>query len=321
MVAVRRSIALVTVAGMVLLVLVAVTGSAGAKAPGPNGQILFGRNDPDVGEPSLFTVNPDGTGERLVVHAPTCCYAWSADGSKISLAANAPDGRVTTALVNPDGSGYEVKTIPDPTLNLECPAWAPDDSRLACEGWDDTNPTRAHGVFTVRASDWGDLVPVTSNTLGGSDIPGDYSPEGTRIAFWREDPARGAPFALFVVNTNGSGLHQISGWQKDFGGASWSPDGQWVLTDNAQGSLYVVHPDGTGRQQISLQVSSRRFAFEPKWSPDGTKIVFALFTARATRTGQEGIYTANADGSDVQRVTSPPTFDTEPDWGPHPLST
>ncbi len=30
--------------------------------------------------------------------------------------------------------------IPDPTLNLPCGVWSIDDARLACEGWDDTDP-------------------------------------------------------------------------------------------------------------------------------------------------------------------------------------
>jgi Tol biopolymer transport system component len=55
----------------------------------------------------------------------------------------------------------------------------------------------------------------------------------------------------------------------------------------------------------------------PDWSPDGTKIVVSLFTATAPGTGHAGIYTADADGSDIQQVTSSPTFDATPDWGPH----
>jgi hypothetical protein len=48
-------------------------------------------------------------------------------------------------------------------------------------------------------------------------------------------------------------------------------------------------------------VSSFSFAFQPSWSPDGTKFVFALFAQRRPGTGQEGIYTADADGSASSR--------------------
>jgi hypothetical protein len=56
------------------------------------------------------------------------------------------------------------------------------------------------------------------------------------------------------------------------------------------------------------------------YSPDGKQIVFFLFTQKAPGTGQEEIATANADGSEVQQVTNSPTFDLQPDWGPHPLT-
>ncbi len=69
--------------------------------------------------------------------------------------------------------------------------------------------------------------------------------------FGRENPSQ-HQFALFVVNVNGSGLHQVSAWQPGFGSASWSPDGQWILTDNGQGDLYIVHLYGTDRHPIPL---------------------------------------------------------------------
>jgi Tol biopolymer transport system component len=297
----------------------AMTASVQAKVPGPNGRILFARFDPAGDETRLFTANPDGTDEHQLLPDPSCCAHWSPDGSKISAAASAPDGRITTALVNPDGSGFVAETIPDPTLNLGCPAWAPDASRLACEGWDEVQPDRPAGLFTIRASDWDDLVRVTTNPFGTSDIPGDYSPDGTRIVLLRENPRLHAA-ALFVVNVNGSGLRQITPWQPgELPTASWSPDGQWILTDNAQGGLYVVHPDGTGLHQIPVGTGSRAraFAFQPGWSPDGRKIVFSLFTGRGPGTGQEDIYTANADGTEVTHVTTTPDFEEGAEWGPY----
>jgi Tol biopolymer transport system component len=292
---------------------------AQAKVAGPNGRVLFARFDPAVDSTLIFTANPDGTDEQQLLVDPSCCAHWSPDGSKISAAASAPDGRITTALVNPDGTGFVAKNIPDPTLNLECPAWAPDATRLACEGFDEVRPDRPAGLFTIRASDWGDLVRVTTNPFGTSDIPGDYSPDGTRIVFLRENPHLHA-VALFVVDVSGSRLHQITPWQPgELPSASWSPDGNWILTDNAQGRLYLVHPDGTGRHQIPLRFDSRgrAFAFQPGWSPDGTKIVFSLFTGRGPGTGQEDVYTANADGTGVAHLTSTADFEEGADWGPY----
>lgn len=81
----------------------------------------------------------------------------------------------------------------------------------------------------------------------------------------------------------------------------------------------MAHPDGTGLAPIILQIGTGRYsAFEPHWSPDGTRIIFCMFI-----NGGEGIYTANADGSNVAQIaftTSFANFYNEPDWGTHPLA-
>jgi Tol biopolymer transport system component len=85
-------------------------------------------------------------------------------------------------------------------------------------------------------------------------------------------------------------------------------------------SLFVVRPDGSGLAKIPLVTHSFSRLQNPNWSPDGTKIVVSLFTRTSPGTEQAGIYTANADGSNIQRVTNSPTFDRDGDWGPHPLA-
>jgi len=61
-------------------------------------------------------------------------------------------------------------------------------------------------------------------------------------------------------------------------------------------------------------------AITPGWSPDGTKIVFAMFIGSQ---GSVNIYAANAEGTDVYQVTHESSLDfhdASPDWGPHPLA-
>ena len=58
-----------------------------------------------------------------------------------------PDGRIGTAIVLPDGTVDRTLEIPGETLNAVCTVCSPDDSRLACEAWDDTDPSRG-GIYS-----------------------------------------------------------------------------------------------------------------------------------------------------------------------------
>jgi len=296
---------------------------AQAKVPGPNGRIAFSRYVQDDNTVT-YTVNPDGSHLQQLFPGFSGFPRWSPDGSQVSLLAPCTDGEENCAvtIVDPDTGAFRELKWPDPGLETHCGfGWSPDGRRLACENFGVTDPSRT-GIYTIRSSDGGGLRRITSNP-DGDDIPGDFSPDGKRLVFFRMDPSRPAKAneALFVVNVDGTGVRRITPWgllPVDSG--RWSPDGETILF-TSRGSLYVVHPDGTGLAKIPLATRGFRRAFDPDWSPDGTKIVFGLFTRTKPGTEREGIYTANADGSDVQRVTNSPTRDATPDWGPPPLAT
>jgi Tol biopolymer transport system component len=67
--------------------------------------------------------------------------------------------------------------------------------------------------------------------------------------------------------------------------------------------------------QLPIKAPAGGFA-DISWSPDGSKLAFS-FGGPST---SEGIFTANANGTDLERVTTSTVFDHEADWGPHPIS-
>ncbi len=309
---------IVLAAALTTLGLAGISGPAQAKVHGPDGQIVFSRSLSSTTENfAVVTVNPNGTHVQELTTGE--CPHWSPDGRLIAIC-GAPDGSAAM-IINPDTGTIRELFPPDLTLHLACTVWSPDAKRLACGQFDQAMDPSRDGMYTIRSSDGGGLRRITSNP-GGSDEPGDYSPAGTQVVFGRIDPARpaSANHALFVVNLNGTGLHRITPWGSGSeADGSWSPNGSWILFDT-KGSLYVVHPDGTGLAKIPLATGSLSRAFAAGWSPTGTKIVFALVTQTRPGTQKEGIYTANADGSDVQQVTNAPIHDVVPDWGTHPLA-
>jgi TolB protein len=231
--------------------------------------------------------------------------------------------------VNADGSGYNPLPIGDPTLNVGCGgAWSPSDARLACQGWDDSNPGR-NGIYTLSPADGSDLTRLTTNPLGGNDEVGAYSPDSKRIVFLRTDQ-NGDGVGLFIIKTNGTDLHQITppGTLIQSGNdGDWSPQGNEIVfsrhvTVDVRGSIWVVHADGSGLHEIPVRgLPCGGSVFDPNgfgchgvhWSPDGKKIIFA---ANSPATGRN-IYTVNADGSGLSQVTHDGDDD-DPVWGTHP---
>jgi Tol biopolymer transport system component len=307
----------------------ALAAPAGASPRGTNGQITYDRTDPTTGDQAVFTANPDGSSERLVVPA-SCCGDFSPDGSKLAVPYLTGDGRVGPATVNADGTGYTPFPISDPTLNIGCGtgSWSPDGKRLACETWDDSNAAR-NGIYTISSADGTGLRRVTANPLGGHDIPGSYSPNGKRIVFLRFDANMNSA-GMFVVKTNDGQLRQILPASMILNiGADWSPQGNEIIfsrhvTPDVFGSIWVVHANGTGLHEIHISGLNCGASFSDpngvgchgvRWSPDGKKIIFAAGTAA---TGVN-IYTANADGTGLTQVTFDGNDD-DPAWGTHPLA-
>lgn len=328
----RRLVVFVTVLAMTLLVLVVATAPVQAKVPGPNGQIVFARSDPAIDENRLYTVNPDGTHEHQLLPGDAGLPYWSPDGSQILLTICCP---ARPATINADGSGFKLLDVPGlpQDADMGCRAWSPDGARLLCQIIRFEGDTSLNGIYTIRSSDGGDLTRLTVNPyppegeFGGGDIPGDYSPDGSQFVFMRAKPgadpnARHQRGALFVENSDGTGLHQITPYglpnSHDDAAESWSRDGREILFASAHGSLFVVHPDGTGVRAIPLDTGGGfSYAFAPGWSPDGTHMVFSLFL---DKTGQEDIYTALSDGTDLVNVTDTPDFEHSADWGQHPFA-
>ena len=283
-------------------------------APTPSGGlILYGEWNPKLQQAHWFTVHPDGSGVQDL-HLVATCADWFPDGSKILItddAAVAPGSPLRPATINPDGSGLRrLGGTPEPNLNLGCGDVSPHGTRLVLEGFNE-HRSGFSGLYMVRSSDGGGLVRLTR----GSDASPQFSPDGRQVVFLRNKAGvstEGAG-ALFVVDTDGTGLRQITPWGFAFLGYSWSPDGLWIVFQRPYGQLYLVHPDGTGLHRVPVQLPAGSGAQNPAWSPDGTRIVFSL-----ERNGHANIYTVLADGTGLRQVTrSTGVEEQSPDWGRH----
>jgi Tol biopolymer transport system component len=253
---------------------------------------------------------------------------WSPDGTRIAFVQN-DDAPVEARILNVDTG--RVKVLPNTYgINLGCTVWSPDGARLACSSSYTEGSPETAGIYTVRASDGRGIRTVTS-IPGGEDEPGSYSPNGERLEFVRvlNDSAVG----LFVVKLNGTGLTRITPPGALIDGdrfGDWSPRGNNIMfaqhgNADLRNSIWIVHADGRRLRQIHLDSpvqcggafaeSLSSGCFDPTWSPDGKKIAFIV-----NQPGGDGesVYTANADGTHMRRLTHEESEYT--DWGTHPAT-
>ena len=296
---------------------------------GTNGQIAFAQITTD-GPANVFIANSDGSNVQqvpLVNPAETFGVpVWSPDGSKllishtIRLDSSGQCCLFQAATVDLNGSNFNQLTPPNPPGTsgdaAGCDAWYPDGTRLLCSFPLGPQP----GIFSIRASDGGDPVRLTTYPFGAQcnacDFAQDVSPDGKRFVFLRyrrevfHQTFRAEQVAMFLENTDGTGLRQLTpyglAFPHEIASAKWSPDGLKIISEMHDGRLFVVYPDGTGLTTIKLQTGTERyFAFEPI-GRQTRRASFSACTSMAARASTRPISTAPTSSRSRSRLTSTP---------------
>jgi len=321
----RRRLLGVTIVLGLTTVLALATPAAGTGTAGPN-RIVY--SSPTGDNAAVATVDPDGSngaavpaGEPLETFNRT---VWSHDGTHLLFSnvilfdANGDLVAFRPAISAPDGSSFDVLTLPELPTDMYCSAWSLDDQRILCSD-------NGGNIISMRASDGGDRVQLTQNPFGTQDIAVGPSPTDGRLAFLRSRPGPDQPnrgndaaerTALFIANADGSHAQQITEWGKllphELQSAAWAPDGHSLIAADRHGTLVEIAADGAHVTPIHLSIgdTGTTFAVTPAYSPDGSQIVFALF-----QRSESDLYVANRDGSNAHAITDTPDL-TEwfPDW-------
>jgi TolB protein len=146
---------------------------------------------------------------------------------------------------------------------------------------------KRYRIQAMRPNGRGRLAAVFATTVGDTLVQGGptYSADGREIAFNLEGD-------IYVVNSDGSGLRQVtSGPEKDRG-PSFSPTGtSLVFSRSGVGAsdIYTVDLDGSDLTQLTGAAGAN---YDPTWSPNGRLIAFV-----SNRSGSSHVWLMRADGS------------------------
>jgi|GEM_PF-576051 len=204
--------------------------------------------------------------------------------------------------INSDGTGDKVLVQKDPFATAL--AWSPDGTKVAY-GLRAANGTFGDEIYIANA-DGTSPIKVASNVFASNHRVA-WSPSGARLAFI------GTGQAIYLVNSNGTGLSQLPNTPTNLNDLAWSPNGSRLAYSNGA-DVFVMNIDGSAPTNLTQGRPSihgeKPVNILPHWSPDGTKILFS-----AQSNNYKDVYVMNADGSGLGALTTADQ-DTQAAWSP-----
>jgi TolB protein len=266
----------------------------------------------------LFTIRPNGSGARQITHVINAANAdWAPNGKTIVAEVERKNGGGIT-LLSPTGTLIRNLT---PKGFQGQPSFSPDGKWIVYER---DIAGGNNGVWLMRSDGTG-LRRVTRNPFGpaecGCDTDPNFSPDGKLITFVRIKTEERLQ-ALFAVRPDGTGLRQVTPYSWNVATKhDWSPDGKLiVLTTNADylhpnesANLTTIHPDGTGKTNLTKFTKGTENAFAGSFAPDGQQIIFRIESGDSY-----SLAVIDRDGSNLRRLTTGKGRPRYIDWGTHP---
>src|SRR6266550_2326028 len=210
----------------------------------------------------IFLLSADGTSDVNLTSnvAYDSWPAWSPDGTQLAFESNRDDLYHTEVYVLTLSSGSVARLTADTSHEDAQPAWSPLGNRLASV----------------------------------SDVQPAWSPDGSKIAFASDRSSPRGIGDIYVMDTTGAGVVNLTQNAANDLAPAWSPDGTKIAfmsdRDPAGFAVWVMDSDGSN----PVRVSPTTPCGVPSWTPDGQRLAFEC---------DADIWVANADGTGLLRIT------------------
>lgn len=128
------------------------------------------------------------------------------------------------------------------------------------------------------------------------------------------DSNRTGNYDIYVIDTNGKNLRNLTDHPAYDAKATWAPNGRafaFVSDRDGNYEIYIMKLNGTEPRRLTNHPA---LDSDPAWSPDGNWITFR---SRRDRTPNSDIYKIDIEGENLQQLTDEGQYNIFPAWSPN----